>query len=251
MGKIHIGTMGWSYSFWLGTFYPKKLLPDEFLTEYSKHFDTVEVDNTFYRIPYESTVAKWRDQTPKDFLFSAKVPRIITHQRMLKNCEQEMARFIDSISRLQPKLGPLLLQFPPSFEPEHIPLLANFLRILSEGYRFAVEVRNEKLLNDTLYSLLEENRVALAVVDSPSVPGANVITAEFAYVRWEGDRRKVKGTLGEAEVDRRRDIEVWAEKTRNLLGKTAEVFGYFSKYYSGNPPEDAERLLGLLRSTRL
>jgi len=248
MGKVHIGTMGWSYSFWLGTFYPDGTPPDKFLAEYSKHFDTVEVDNTFYRIPDKGTVAKWRDQTPKDFLFSAKVPRIITHQKMLRNCEQELARFTDNVAHLQSKLGPLLLQFPSTFKPEHISLLADFLPILPKGYHFAVEVRNEKLLNDSLYSLLRENGVAFAMVDSPFMPEVDLVTADFAYVRWEGDRRKVKGTLGKVEVDRTHDIEVWAEKTKNLLGKTSEVFGYFSKYYSGNPTGDAKQFLSLLGS---
>ncbi|HVO37182.1 MAG TPA: DUF72 domain-containing protein [Candidatus Acidoferrum sp.] len=248
MGNVHIGTMGWSYNFWLGTFYPNGTPPDRFLTEYSKHFDTVEVDNTFYRIPDKETVAKWRDQTPKGFLFSAKIPRVITHQKMLRNCEQEMARFIDSISNLQPKLGSLLLQLPPMFKSEHISSLTDFLRILPKGYRFAVEVRNKKLLNDSLYSLLRENRVALVMVDSPFMPQVDVVTADFAYMRWEGDRRKVKGTLGEVEVDRMHDIEMWAEKLKDLLGKTSEVFGYFSKYYSGNPTGDAKQLLSLLGS---
>ena len=86
--KVHIGTMGWSYNFWTGNFYPKDLAPENFLSEYAKHFDTVEVDNTFYRIPSKDTVEKWRDQTPPNFLFSAKFPRRITHEKMLRDCEE-------------------------------------------------------------------------------------------------------------------------------------------------------------------
>lgn len=90
IGKVHIGTMGWSYTFWLGKLYPKECKPEQFLSQYSKHFDTVEVNSTFYRIPYKSTVTKWRDQTPAEFIFSAKFPRVITHEKMLRNCEKRV-----------------------------------------------------------------------------------------------------------------------------------------------------------------
>ena len=118
--KVHIGTMGWSYDFWTGNFYPEDTKPDSFLSEYAKHFHTVEVDNTFYRIPNKDTVIKWREQTPPDFLFSAKFPRRITHEKMLRDCEDSAKFFLERISLLEDKLGPLLLQFPYAFKLEHI-----------------------------------------------------------------------------------------------------------------------------------
>jgi len=238
--------MGWSYNFWMGNFYPKGLTSAEFLTEYSKHFDTVEVDSTFYGIPYESTVLRWKAQTPPDFWFSLKFPRTITHEKMLKDCEQDVEGFIERISLLQGKLGPLLLQFPYGFKPEHLHVLNGLLPNLPKGYRFVVEVRNKKLLDDNLYSLLRNNGVALAIVDHPLMPKLDETTADFAYIRWEGDRRKVKGTVGEIEVERNNDIRAWAEKIKTLLDNSMEVFGYFSKYYSGHPPSDAKQLLQLL-----
>ena len=247
-GNAHIGTMGWSYSFWTGNFYPKGTSAEDLLTEYSKHFDTVEVDNTFYRIPYASTVRRWKERTPSSFLFAAKFPKTITHDKMLVDCGEELKVYMQSISQLGSKLGPMLLQFPPEFGPRHVPNLREFLPILPRGKRFAVEVRNKALLGDDLYNLLREHGVALAFVNSPSMPVSEEITADFAYVRWEGDRRKVNGKMGRVEINREKEIERWSKKIKELLDIVPNVFGYFSKYYSGYPPDDAKRLLGLLRT---
>jgi uncharacterized protein YecE (DUF72 family) len=241
MKNVHVGTMGWSYGFWVGNFYPEGARPNEFLNEYSKHFGTVEVNNTFYRVPSESVLLNWRDQTPEGFLFSAKFPQVITHKKMLKDCEADLEFFIERISRLQEKTGPLLLQFPPAFGPEKTALLGDFLPRLPKRHMYALEVRNRKLLSDRLYSLLRENRVALAI--SPLMTETEQVTADFVYIRWEGDRRKVNGALGKVEVDRTDDIKKWAKKIEEFLDETKEVFGYFSKYYSGHPPTDARLLV--------
>jgi uncharacterized protein YecE (DUF72 family) len=244
IGKVHVGTMGWSYGFWLGSFYPDGLKPKDFLAEYSKHFDTVELDNTFYRIPSVSTSKAWKEQTPEGFLFSAKFPRVITHIKMLQDCEGERDTFISRISQLQKKLGPLLLQFPGSFGSKHLPLLQEFLPSLPKGFRYAVEVRNKSLRGEKLNSLLRENSVALVLAGQPVLE--EEVTADFVYLRWEGDRSKVNGALGKIEVDRTEDTARWAVQVKKFLDRQAEVFGYFSKYYSGYPPQDAEQLLDLL-----
>jgi uncharacterized protein YecE (DUF72 family) len=247
MGTIHVGTMGWSYNFWVGNFYDEGTRSNGYLTEYSKHFDTVEINNTFYRIPNVTSLEKWNRQTPDEFLFSAKFPQVITHQKMLKNCENEVELFLERMSTLQSKLGPLLLQFPPTFGPEKIALLTDFLSRLSKKHKYAVEVRNKKMFNEKLYSALREYSVALTLTPILSVPKTEQITADFAYIRWEGDRRTVKGTLGRVEVDRTDDIHDWANSIIGLSEKTKQVFGYFSKYYSGHPPTDAKMLLESLK----
>jgi uncharacterized protein YecE (DUF72 family) len=160
---------------------------------------------------------------------------------MLKDCEPETQFFIERVSVLQEKVGPLLLQFPPAFGPEEASLLGDFLTKLPKKFRYAVEVRNKKLLGDKFYSLLKEKGVALAI--NPLMPETEQITSDFAYIRWEGDRRKVNGTLGKVEVDRTDDIKKWAAKISKFLVETKEVFGYFSKYYSGYPPTDAKQLV--------
>ncbi len=239
--------MGWSYNFWVGNFYPKETKSIQFLTEYSKHFDTVEIDNTFYRVPSKSSLEKWKEQTPADFVFSAKFPQIITHRKMLKDCEQDVKFFTERMSALENKMGPLLLQLPPAFGAKQIALLKEFLCKLPKSHRYALEIRNSQLLNSELFAILRENEVALAVAASPFMPEINELTARFVYVRWEGDRKKVNGTLGRTEVDKTDETKMWAEKIKTFLGETDEVFGYFSKYYSGNPPSDAKLLVESLK----
>jgi uncharacterized protein YecE (DUF72 family) len=117
---------------------------------------------------------------------------------------------------------------------------------LPKNHRYVVEVRNRKLLNEGFYSVLRDNNVVLAWVDSPFMPHISEVTSDFIYVRWEGDRRRVKGTLGKIEVDKKPQIDAWAEKLKPFLEEGTEVFGYFSKYYSGYSPSDAKELLGLI-----
>ena len=243
MNKLHIGTMGWSYDFWKGDFYPEGTRAKEFLSVYARHFDTVEVNSTFYRIPYSETVENWRDRTPKGFVFSAKFPWKVTHIKMLQDCQEELDVFIDHMSLLGDKLGPLLLQFSSQFKPESINILEDFLPGLPEGYRYAVEVRNKKWLDERFYSLLRDHGIALVLMDHPWMPDMDTITADFTYIRWEGDRKKVKGDQGKVEIDRSGDIKEWAGKVKGFLDDSVEVYGYFSKNYSGYPPGDVRRLL--------
>ena len=130
MQSLYLGTIGWSYSFWRGNFYPNKTLSKDFLAYYATKFNTVEVDSTFYRIPNQQTVANWREQTPDSFSFSLKFPGIITHVKMLKDCQSETELFLERTRMLKGKLGPLVLQFPPSFGTERLSSLVDFLRKL-------------------------------------------------------------------------------------------------------------------------
>ena len=242
MRNLHFGTMGWSYDFWKGSFYPEDLQSGGFLAYYSSKFDTVEVDYTFYRIPRAQTVFGWKEQTPIGFVFSLKFPRVITHVKMLKDCEDETRIFLERVGLLGEKLGPLLLQFPFSFRTEHVALLERYLEALPREYRYVVEVRNKKLLEDSFYSILRDRHVALAWVDSVSMPSMTEITSDFAYVRWEGDRKKVNGTLGKTEIDRTDGLKLWTRRLQHFIDKGMKVFGYFSKYYSGFPPSDVQNL---------
>jgi uncharacterized protein YecE (DUF72 family) len=156
---------------------------------------------------------------------------------MLKECEYETDFFLDMVRLLGEKLGVLLLQFPPNFGIEHLPDLEAYLEKLPKEIRFAVEVRNKSLLDQTFYSVLETNRVALVWVDNLLMSGISKITSNFLYFRWEGNRKKVNGTLGKIEIDRIEDLKVEAERIQLFLSKL-DVFGYFGKYYSGYPPLD-------------
>jgi uncharacterized protein YecE (DUF72 family) len=248
MQNLHLGTIGFSYSFWRGKFYHSKTVPKDYLAYYASQFNTVEVDSTFYRIPTEQTVINWKKQVPENFLFSFKFPQVITHIKMLKDCQYETSVFLDRVNLLDDKIGALLLQFPPNFGVEHLPDLREFLQKLPKSHRYAVEIRNKSGLNQTLYSVLKANNVALAWADSPLMEEICEVTADFIYVRWEGDRKKVNGTLGKIEADRTRDLKLVAEKIKPFLNKQAPVFGYFGKYYSGYPPSDIVSLQSCLSS---
>ena len=237
MQNLHLGTIGWSYNFWKEKFYPKKTASKDYLAYYASKFNTVEVDSTFYRIPTEPTVTNWKQITPESFVFSLKFPQLITHIKMLKNCQYETDVFLDRISLLGDKLGVLLLQFPPNFAIDHLPDLEDYLHKLPIAHRYAVEVRNKSWLNTEFYSILKSNKVALAWSDRPLMAEVSEVTADFLYVRWEGDRKKVNGTLGKIEADRTGDLKLVAEKIRPFLSRM-EVYGYFGKYYSGYPPSD-------------
>ncbi len=241
MQSLHLGTIGWSYNFWKEKFYPNKTAPKNYLSYYASQFNTVEVDSTFYRNPTQQTVQNWKQQTPESFRFSLKFPQIITHVKMLRDCQYETDFFLSRISLLGEKLGALLLQFPPNFGVEHLNDLKIFLQRLPRQHRFVVEVRNKSWLNQAFYSLLRENQTALAWVDNSLMAEVSEVTSDFLYVRWEGDRKKVNGTLGKIEVDRAEDLRLEAEKIRPFIGKM-EVFGYFGKFYSGYPPSDIVNL---------
>jgi uncharacterized protein YecE (DUF72 family) len=242
-GILHIGTMGWSYGFWKGSFYPEDCKAKEFLTYFSRRFNSVEVDSSFYRIPSLQALKDWKKQSSDNFKFSLKFPQKITHFKMLENAEEETQIFLDHVDLLGEKLGILLLQFPPMFRQQHFSLLKNYLDLLPQKYQYALEVRNKSLLNDQVYALLRDHNIALVWVDAVKMPLVSEMTANHIFVRWEGDRKAVKGDLGKTEVDRAYDIKLWAEKLKLLRDKEIQVFGYFSKYYSGFPPNDVKELL--------
>jgi uncharacterized protein YecE (DUF72 family) len=246
MKLLHVGTIGWSYEHWIGNFYPQSTRKKDLLIEYSKHFCSVEVDSTFYRIPSLTTIKKWKEMTPKDFIFSIKFPKAITHDMMLRNSFDKTNFFIERISSLNSKLGPLLIQFPYKFKPSEINVLKDFLDNLPKRNRFVVEVRNKKWLEKEFYSLLRDNGMALALVDNPWMPEIEEITTDFTYIRWEGDRKHINGTLGRIEKNKTEDITKWATKIKNYINESIEVYGYYGKFYSGHSPTDAKKLLSLL-----
>ena len=245
--SLHLGTIGWSYNFWKGSFYPKKTASKDYLSYYATQFNTVEVDSTFYRIPTQPTVTNWKQVTPKNFVFSLKFPQLITHIKMLKDCQYETDVFLERVNLLGEKLGVLLLQFPPNFGIDHLPDLENYLHKLPSQHRYVVEVRNKSWLNQQFYSVLRANRVAFVWADSSLMAQISEVTADFLYVRWEGDRKRVNGTLGKIEADRTEDLNLVADKIKPYLSKM-QVYGYFGKYYSGYPPSDIVTLQNYLSS---
>ena len=169
---------------------------------------------------------------------------------MLKNCQEETQFFLKRVGLLEEKLGPLLLQFPPTFGEANLQILERFLKELPKKHRYVVEVRKVNLLNENLYSILKDNNVALAWVESQQMPASDIATSDFLYVRWEGDQKKVTGHLGRREVDRSSELKSWATKLKLFSNSDYEIFGFFGKNFSGHAPSDAREFLDLTETGR-
>jgi uncharacterized protein YecE (DUF72 family) len=249
IGPLRIGTSSWSASSWEGVFYPPGTQPIDYLGYYASRFDTVEVDATFYRIPSERMVDGWRDRTPHGFLFSAKIPQIITHEKLLEGCGDEFGSFLRVMDRLGDKLGPLLFQFRyfrksefPDPKP-FIEKLERFFTALPRSHRFAVEVRNKNFVTPRLVELLQRHRVALAFIDHPwfhrieaMMKRPELLTADFVYIRWLGDRHGIEKKTKRWDrliVDRSREMAAWAPAIRTMVESGREVYGYFNNHYAG------------------
>ena len=245
-GKLYLGSMGWSYNFW--PLYKTRSKASEYLSQYSSHFNSVEVNNTFYRIPSRTTVRGWFEEVPEDFIFSSKFPRSISHTGKLEYDKGKLSAFLSNISKLGEKKGPLVLQLPPYSGPADKDNLEQLFKALPEGDRYSVEFRNQKWHNEDTYDLLRAHGVALVLQDHPTLPFVTVTTSDFVYIRCEGDRKKVNGEKGKTEVDRLHDIEKWFKHIHRYLSKGLDVYCYFSKYYSGYPPSDITQLNKLLNT---
>src|SRR6266404_793625 len=175
--NLYLGTSAFTAAGWQGSFYPKGMQPREYLSHYAKTFRTVEIDSTFYGTPSASTVTAWNEKTPDDFVFAAKVPRVITHEKVLVDCKPEFDEFIDRMKLLGEKLGPLVLQFPyfskSEFKSvnEFLPRLRLFLKRINEmPNKFVVEIRNKSWLDERFADVLREYNVALALTDTSFLP---------------------------------------------------------------------------------
>ena len=174
--NLYLGTVSWSKADWVGPFYSATLKPVQFLETYANTFRTVEIDATFYRIPPQSMVSGWRDRTPDGFVFAAKIPRIITHQKVLSDCQKELSSFLKVMENLGDKLGPLLLQFPYfnknafASREQFDRLLRPFLDGLPKGFRFSVEIRNKNWISWDFLELLRERSVGFTLLAQTWMP---------------------------------------------------------------------------------
>lgn len=247
-----LGTSSFTAAGWQGTFYPERMKSSDYLAFYASKFKTVEIDSTYYGTPSASTVIGWRDKTPADFIFAAKVPQTITHEKVLVDCDAEFVQFMDTMDILGDKRGPLVLQFP-FFDPWRFPkqkdflsVLAPFLKKLPTDHKFAIEIRNKTWLDGVLADVLRENRVGLVLQDSSSMPrpwefeeSFDFITADFVYVRWLGHRKGIEEQTkiwDKTVVDRRGDLVNWVELFRQFMSRNLKVFAYANNHYAGNGP---------------
>ena len=246
MTTILLGTQGWNYPAWVGPFYPQGTRPADLLTIYSRAFKTVEVDSTFYAIPAEPTIIGWKEKVPHGFLFSLKVPQEITHDKMLVGVDVTLARFVARAKLLGETLGVMLVQLSPEFRPtdRHRGSLERFLELLPGDIRWAVEFRHAGWLNGTTLDLLRSHGVALTLADSRWIKRGLMMeaaiepTAPFSYVRWMGPQRRVTD-YSHVQVDRERELAMWAEAFAALGERVRTIFGYFNNHFQGHSPASA------------
>lgn len=253
---IHVGTMGWGYADWAGTFYPAEAASRDYIALYSRTFDTVEIDSTFYATPRETQVKHWAKVTPEGFLFCPKVPRLITHDLRLVDVGEELKRFVEVMGLLGPKRGPMLLQFPPDFTRAELDALKAFLPTLGElgdaTARFAAEFRHRSLIGPDVSELLAAHNVALAAADYAPMPKRFEITADFVYLRLIG-RHGAFPHHREPQADRTPDLQRWAAVLRENAGRYQFAVAFMNNDYEGFSPKTAEtfqQMLGLPTAVR-
>ena len=244
---LYLGTSGWSYADWEGSLYPEALPSASRLAEYVKHFATVEIDSTFYGTPRRSAVEKWREIVPEGFLFAAKFPQEVTHEKNLVDTRSEAETFVHTMQALEDRLGPLLLQLPPSFTVEGLGVLEDFLSTLPQGPRYAVEVRHRSWLGSDLPALLREHGVALTLIDYPKMPRMEEATTDFAYIRWLGNRREFPEGHTHLKKNRDDDLRWWSDLVDRFLEEDRTVFAYANNHYQNHSPSTLERFLELRR----
>jgi uncharacterized protein YecE (DUF72 family) len=183
--RVRIGTSGWHYKHWLGVFYPTGTRPSEMFQFYARHFDTVEINNSFYRLPTATTFDNWRESSPRNFCYAVKASRFITHMKKLKDPQSSSAKFFLVADRLDDKLGPILFQLPPRWKV-NVERLDEFLRTLPREHQYAVEVRDESWLITEVYELLRQHNVAFCIHDFADMKVPKSITADFTYLRFHG-----------------------------------------------------------------
>ncbi len=228
-----IGTSGFQYAEWKGSFYPEKLAASKMLAFYAEHFATTEINYTFRRIPSVATIERWVEGTPARFTFSLKAPQRITHFAKLRDCGDTLRFFYSVVSSLGAKLGPVLFQLPPSFKKD-VPLLGDFLREFPQGMRAAFEFRHASWLADDTYEALRAAGVALCLADSEKLQTPVVATAPYGYFRLRREDYQPN------------DIEGWAEIIRQQAAQWSDAFIYFKHEESGMGPKLAQQLGGLL-----
>lgn len=239
--SLLLGTCGWSYQEWIGLFYPNNKMAK--LPFYAKVFGTVEVDSSFYRMPTKSMVKGWARATGPFFKFSLKIPKTITHDRRLRDSENELQKFLDAVQPLQDagKLGCLLVQLAPSFSYDEIGSLESFLELLPEHAHFAVELRHESWDRKETWALLKKHNVANTITESPiEFLSKVVITATtHAYVRWHGRGKSIWYDYTYSKEE----LEQWTAKLQEIESEVPAVYAYFNNHYNAGAPRNALEFL--------
>jgi uncharacterized protein YecE (DUF72 family) len=233
--RLYIGTSGWHYKHWLGNFYPAGMKPASYLVHYLQYFGSVEINNSFYRLPSTETLAQWKEAVPPDFIFAIKASRFITHMKKLKEPQQSFSLFMDRVGVLGEKLGPILFQLPPSWRFDESRFNA-FLEALPTTYRYAFEFRDQSWYTDKAYELLRKYRCAFCIYEIAYHLSPLEVTTDFVYVRLHGPGNKYDGSYADHV------LSTWAEQGNKWLEQGKQVYFYFDNDMHGYAPANALRL---------
>ncbi len=248
--RCWIGTSGWTYPSWRGVFYPENLPSRDCLAYYAREFSTTEVNYSFYHLPKPETYAKWAGQVPAGFLFSLKASRLITHTKRLAGVAEPWRLFVERARGLGAHLGPILLQFPPSLRKDRT-RLERFLDVVAKdakkqaSLRLVFEFRHKSWFTEDVYRLLRRRGAALCIADSPRYPRKDVLTTDFAYLRFHGRTELFASKYSEAELREE------ARRVGGYLRKGMEVFVYFNNDAQGHAVANARTLRALINPTAL
>ena len=227
--KIFIGTSGYQYKHWKGDFYPEDMPVSKWFDHYSKYFDTVEINNTFYKMADAETFADWRKAAPDNFCYSIKYSRFGTHRKKLKDPEGHVNYFMDRAVHLKEKLGPILVQLPPNWKP-NIERLEAFLKVTPKDLRWAVEVRDERWLSEELYEVLRKYNTALVIHDMIA-DHPREVTADWIYLRFHG--KNYSGSYSKKQLDK------IAEDIQDHKADGKDVYVYFNNDLGGHAIRNA------------
>jgi uncharacterized protein YecE (DUF72 family) len=235
---LYCGTSGWNYNHWRRVFYPDGMPQSKWLEHYASHFDTVEVNNSFYRLPERKTFDGWKERTPEGFAFAVKASRYLTHIKRLSEPEEPLQRLLDHSSGLGSKLSIVLYQFPPNWQID-LDRLRHFLEMLPAHPRSTFEFRDDSWQCDAMWSMLEEFGVAYCVMDAPGLPLHLKTTCDYSYIRMHSGGIDTDSNYADEH------LRVWAERVTKML-ELGDVYIYFNNDYRGYAVRNALRLREML-----
>jgi uncharacterized protein YecE (DUF72 family) len=233
--EIRIGTSGWHYRHWLGTFYPADLKTSQMFAFYQRFFDTVELNNSFYRLPTPEAFLAWRESADRDFVFAVKGSRFLTHNKKLKEPEQALHNLLPRADLLGEKLGPVLFQLPPKWKL-NLERLEIFLQALPKVHRYTFEFREPTWHTQAVYDTLQRHNAAYCIHELAGFHTPILVTADFAYVRLHGPGGKYQGSYTDAK------LQEWADRIAEWSRKLKAVYVYFDNDDSGYAPRNALEL---------
>ena len=238
--EIITGCSGWSYTSWQGPLYPSNLESRNWLAYYSNIFDYVEIDSTFYRTPAKYMVQNWANRTPDNFKFTAKFPKVITHEKKFRNVENELSQFYEAMIPLKKKLLALLIQLPPYLKiTEGLEALKQYDFYFDDVFRYAVEVRHHSWFNELAYNFFKNNNICMVWSQQDRLVTPPIVTSDFVYLRLIGDRSIDEKDFGNIQRDRTEEMQKWAQEIKNVEKYDKSVLRAIisaNNHYSGFGP---------------